>query len=137
MEFVFGAVSVIIIIAALLYFRKLYIMYINSRKQTLVKKTASSGTFVNCPVCSTPLTPGQNLVSKVFGKVGKADDQLCYVYGCPSCYPDVKPGIKRICPVCHKEISQDGYLLSRMFNKTKSGKPHVIINGCGNCSGKR
>ena len=130
MELVFAFFSVIVIIIALLYFRK---TFFNGKKTSKLQKTVSPSA-VKCPVCGTGLAPGQNLVSKVFGKVGKSDDQLCYVYGCPSCYPEAKPYIKRMCPVCHKEISQDGYLLSRMFNKTKSGKPHVIINGCGNCS---
>lgn len=130
MELFFGSAAVVVIILALLYFRRLID---SSAAQKKSEKHGVKG-FVNCPLCESPLLPGQNIISKVFGKAGKADDQLCFVYGCPNCYPFAKPGIVRRCPVCHKKVLQDGYLVSRLFNKTKSGKPHVIVNGCGNCN---
>lgn len=124
-------IAVVVILIAILYFKKVYF----SKKNAPAKKTSSSGPqFVKCPVCDSFLQPGQNIYSKVFRAQNQVNDQLCYVYGCPNCYPVCKPGLSRICPVCHKHIAQDGYLLSRMFNKTKSGKPHVIVNGCGNCN---
>lgn len=129
-DYIIMGAAAAVIIAALMYFRK----FLKKESSSVPHTSPSAGAFVNCPVCGTPLLPGQNLHSKIFRPAAAAPDQLCYVYGCPSCWPQCKPGIKRTCPVCHKDVLQDGYLISRMFNKTKSGKPHVIINGCGNCN---
>lgn len=160
MELFLGAAAVVLIVIALLYFRKFYLFskdgrngngsekgFLSSGKNRKGgKKTgsASDSDFVSaaakCPLCQSPLFPGENLVSKVFTgsgnqeKFGDSDGRICYVYGCPSCYPEAKPGIRRSCPVCKKDVRPDGFLVSRMFTKTKSGKPHVIINGCGNCN---
>ncbi len=130
MELVFGALAAVVIIIALFHIKRQF--YTSKRKNA--GEEGGHQSFANCPLCSSPLLSGQNLVSKVFGKAGKSDDQLCYVYGCSNCYPSERPGVSRRCPVCRKEVSSDGYLVSRMFNKTKSGKPHVIINGCGSCN---
>lgn len=151
MELFLGAAAVILIVIALLYFRKFYFfskdVFPSSGKiRKGGKKTGSASDFdfvsaaAKCPLCQSPLFPGENLVSKVFTGSGKkenfgdSDGRVCYVYGCPSCYPEAKPGIRRSCPVCKKDVRPDGFLVSRMFTKTKSGKPHVIINGCGNCN---
>ena len=123
--------AAVIIIAALLYFRNVYFL---SSKKMPPKKRPSGGGFVNCPVCGTPLLPGENIVTKVFTTTGQVNDQICYIYGCPHCYPRCEPGVKRSCPVCKKNVEQNQYLLARRFNKTKSGTPHVIVNGCGNCN---
>lgn len=125
--------AVAVIIVALLYFRRCFLQKKNGVSPE--ERTGREGvSFAKCLLCGTSLSPGQNLRSKVFRSAASASDQLCYVYGCPACWPECKPGIVRTCPVCHKPVAQDSYLISRMFNKTKSGKPHVIINGCGNCN---
>ena len=116
---------------ALMYFRKLYITSKNNKSQKLQKQTGPS--FVNCPLCGYPLLKGENLVSKVYRPMD-VNDQLCTIYGCPHCYPICQPNVTRTCPVCHKKVSQEGYLISRLFNKTKSGTKHIIINGCGECN---
>lgn len=148
MELFLGAAAVVLIIIALLYFRKFYLfskdVFPSSGKgRKGGKKTGpvySDSAAAKCPLCQSPLFSGENLVSKVFTgpgnqeKFGDSDGRVCYVYGCPSCYPEAKPGIRRSCPVCKKDVRPDGFLVSRMFTKTKSGKPHVIINGCGNCN---
>ncbi len=164
MELFLGASAVVIIIA-LLYFRKLYFLSKSGENVNDLEKGFSSSdknrkggkktdsahassahsdsAAAKCPLCQSPLFPGENLASKVFAgsgnqeKFGDSDGRLCYVYGCPSCYPKAKPGIRRSCPVCEKDVAADGFLLSRIFTKTKSGKPHVIINGCGNCGRRR
>lgn len=137
MDLLFMGIAVIIIIAALMYFWRLFL----ARKQSAEPKKKKggqsakhSGGFVNCPVCGTLLIPGENLISKVFVTNGQVNDQICYIYGCPHCYPKCEHGVKRTCPVCHKDVAQNQYLLARRFNKTKSGTPHVIVNGCGNCN---
>ena len=129
-------IAAIIIIAALMYFRKIYFPKQEGRQNLRKNKKNGprSGNFVNCPVCGNPLLPGENLVSKVFTTSGQVNDQICYIYGCPHCFPRCEPGVKRTCPVCGKDVAQQQYLLARRFNKTKSGTPHVIVNGCGNCN---
>ena len=54
------------------------------------------------------------------------------IMGCPHCYPHCEPGLKRICPVCHKTVEQDQSLTARLFNKAL-GKKHVHVVGCSNC----
>lgn len=131
MDYILMGIASVVILIAILYLKKQF----SSKKNTSKTENNASGPyFVKCPVCDSFLKPGQNIYSKVFRSQKQANDQLCYVYGCPNCYPECKSGLTRICPVCHKNVSAEGYLLSRMFNKTKSGKPHVIINGCGNCN---
>lgn len=124
-----GIISVVIIIL-LCGIKKYFFKKKSIPQQKSVKKT--SGTFANCPICNSLLTPGINVQSKVF-RNEKTNDQLCYVYGCSNCYPNALPNLKRICPVCKKKLPQEDYLISRIFYKTKSGRPHVIINGCLNC----
>lgn len=90
------------------------------------------GLLVSCPICGSSLLPGEDLVSRVYRPMN-VPDQLCTINGCPHCYPRVEPGLKRICPVCHKEIPLlDGHLVARLFNKTE-GKKHVIVTGCNSC----
>lgn len=136
MDFLCMGIAAIIIIAALMYFRKIYFPKQEGRQNLRKNKKNGprSGNFVNCPVCGNPLFPGENLVSKVFTTSGQVNDQICYIYGCPHCFPRCEPGVKRTCPVCGKDVAQQQYLLARRFNKTKSGTPHVIVNGCGNCN---
>ncbi len=122
-----------VIVAALMYFK-----YQAQQNKAIAKQKKRSGNgmggFANCPVCGTMMLPGENLVTKVFITSGQVNDQICYIYGCPHCFPVCEPGIKRSCPVCKKNVEQKQYLLARRFNKTKSGTPHVIVNGCGNCN---
>lgn len=136
MDFLLMGIAATIIIAALMYFRTLYFKQKRSgtKKTIPAKNRKTTGNAVNCPVCGTALLPGENLVSKVFTTNGQVNDQICYIYGCPHCFPRCEPGIKRTCPVCKKNVEQNQYLLARRFNKTKSGTPHVIVNGCGNCN---
>lgn len=137
-EYFLMAAAVCIIIALLLYFKSLYKDQKNRplyKKRGKNHKSSTNGiSIAACPICGTSLLPGNNLSSKVFRSPGKVNDQICYIYGCKTCYPKKDSFIQRNCPVCHKEVPQESYLLCRMFNKTKSGKPHVIINGCGNCN---
>ncbi len=134
MVYIVASVAVVFFIAALMYFN---VSSLNKKNGNFENSSKSQVSFVKCPVCSSNLLKGQKLFSKIFRSSQTANDQLCYIYGCSNCYPFCKKDIKRSCPVCGKDVSQEGYLLARMFNKTKSGKPHVIINGCGNCGRKK
>ena len=86
---------------------------------------------VKCPLCNSSLYVGENIISKVYRPMN-VPDQLMIVMGCPHCYPRLEPGLKRICPVCHKEVELDQSLTARLFNKAM-GKKHVHVVGCSNC----
>lgn len=133
MDFLFMGIAAVVLIAALMYFGKIYFPKPKPAAKSK-KRIKGAGGLVNCPVCGTSLLPGENIVSKVFTTNGQVNDQICYIYGCPHCFPRCEPGIRRTCPVCKKDVGQQQYLLARRFNKTKSGTPHVIVNGCGNCN---
>ena len=97
------------------------------------KDAAKKGLLVSCPLCNTMLLPGEDLISRVYRPMN-VPDQLCTINGCPHCYPKPEPGLKRICPVCHKNVPlKDGHLIARLFNKA-DGKKHVIVTGCTECS---
>ncbi|MFA6857473.1 MAG: hypothetical protein WCR31_09705 [Treponema sp.] len=126
LDYIFMAAAVVIIIAALHYFVK------NNRNRKRPAVDVSHRTFVNCPLCGSPLLPGEELFSKVFRPM-TVNDQRCIIYGCPHCYPRCEPGIHRICPACHKIVPSDGHLVARLFNRTKDGKKHVVVTGCSVC----
>ncbi|HAH62006.1 MAG TPA: hypothetical protein DCL73_07900 [Treponema sp.] len=126
LDYVLMAAAVILIIFALQYFIRI------GRSKKTPTATASYRTFVNCPLCGSPLMPGEELFSKVFRPM-TVNDQRCIIYGCPHCYPRCEPGVRRICPSCHKSVPADGHLVARLFNKTKDGKKHVVVTGCSVC----
>ena len=97
------------------------------------ENAAKKGLLISCPLCNSLLLPGEDLVSRVYRPMN-VSDQLCTINGCPHCYPRMEPGIKRECPVCHKNVPLgEGHLVARLFNKT-DGKKHVIVTGCSECS---
>ena len=126
MEYVLMGFAVIVIIAALMYFRRLLL-----QSKVSSPKSKNASVFVNCPVCGTPLLPGENLYSKVFRPMNVCD-QLCVIYGCPHCYPRCENDVQRQCPVCHKSVPNEAHLIARYFDR-KKGKKRVHILGCSNC----
>lgn len=128
MELIFIGLGAVIIIACLIHF-------INSfKKNNLIVQTKPKSTnksLVNCPLCGSPLQVGENLFSRVYRPMN-VPDQRCTISGCPHCYPKCEQNIKRECPVCHKKVPSNGYLVARLFNKTE-GKKHVIVTGCTEC----
>ena len=103
----------------------------NKKREATRKGSGSNMQPVKCPVCSSELFVGEQLISKVFRPM-KVPDQLMTISGCPHCYPTCEPGVRRTCPVCHKTIGPDQALTARLFNK-QLGKKHVHIIGCSNC----
>ena len=116
------------IIIALIYW---YISFNNRRKKQKSAKNSKNLQPVKCPLCDTSLFVGENLISKVYRPMN-VPDQLMIIMGCPHCFPKTEPGLKRICPVCHKEVAQNQSLTARLFNKSH-GKKHVHVVGCSNC----
>lgn len=84
--------------------------------------------FVRCPLCDTPLAKGDNLASRIFRPMDTPDQRMV-IMGCPHCYPAPGSGIRRTCPVCHRAVPLDGYLVARLFNR-RGNKKHVIVTGC-------
>ncbi|MDC7226457.1 MAG: hypothetical protein PQJ61_06805 [Spirochaetales bacterium] len=84
-----------------------------------------------CPLCRAALKPGETVHSVLYP--GKPDS-LMEIYGCPYCEPGKSSGTvrnKRICPVCKKELSDNGLVIARVFEKP--GKKHVHVLGCTDC----
>lgn len=137
-DYFFLFIGAIIIIAALMIFskyRKLTNSQKNQKSQKIdsrfrTQKTEDGKTdFVRCPICNTPLAKNENMYSRIFRPMTTADQRMT-IQGCPHCYPRPEPGVKRTCPVCGKTLPIEGELIARLFNKTKDGKKHVIINSC-------
>lgn len=126
MEYILLGIASVVIIALIVWIIK-YNDKLKKQRQASEKKLMP----VKCPVCNSDLYVGENLISKVYHPMN-VPDQLMVVMGCPHCYPVCEPGVKRICPVCHKPLKQDQYLTARLFNK-QLGKKHVHIVGCSNC----
>lgn len=139
LTFILMAAAAILIILLLNFYIKWKAYGETEHRQKLQdkkrKEAAAKGLLINCPLCNSPLLPGEDLISRVYRPMN-VPDQLCTISGCPHCFPNPELGIKRICPVCHKEVPvKDGHLIARLFNKT-SGKKHVIVTGCSQCSQK-
>lgn len=133
LDYILMGILVIVIISLLcwIYFR--ITGGKTSGNQKLVKKAEGPG-FARCPLCDMPLPRGDNIFTKIYRPMD-VPDQRCIVMGCIHCYPKVKPGLKRICPVCHKEVPLDGNLIARLFNK-KDGSKHIHIVCCTECGKK-
>lgn len=125
MEYFFLGISIIFILILLFCVIKSY------QKKKLKTEKSKSLKPVKCPLCCVELYIGENIISKVYRPMN-VPDQLMTIWGCPHCYPKCEAGLKRICPVCHKSVSQSQSLTARLFNKSV-GKKHVHIIGCSNC----
>lgn len=90
-----------------------------------------------CPLCGAMLRRGETVHSVVFSgpsprdrSSSRPEDSLAHLFGCPYCYP-VNDDHPRVCPVCSARISDDGYVVARMFEKP--GRKHVHVLGCTEC----
>lgn len=118
-------VAVVVIVLLLWGIKK----YLDGQKKKNSKKKNLQP--VKCPVCSSSLYVGENLISKVYRPMN-VPDQLMVIMGCPHCFPECEPGVVRTCPVCHKSVKKNQSLTARLFNKS-GGKKHVHVVGCSNC----
>lgn len=131
--FLIGLVSVVIIALLVGMYLKMVKPQVQAGK-TAPRKAAGTPSFAHCPLCDMPLPVGDNIFTKVYRPMD-VPDQRCIVLGCIHCYPKVEPGLRRVCPVCHKEVPLNGNLIARLFNK-KDGSKHVHIVCCTECSKK-
>ena len=132
--------GIIISIAFFVFAYSLYTRFTKKKSSKENKKDTSEKipSGVNCPLCGSILMKGENLSSRIFRpiKTGTDEDQRCTILGCPHCLPYCQNGIKRTCPVCKKNVPLDGYLIARLFTY-KTGKRHVRITACTECSKKQ
>lgn len=94
-----------------------------------VQETGIRGAPGICPICGSFLKKGEQVKSALYEGT---DDRLCYIYGCPHCYPLCESGLQRKCPVCNKKMGQETHLIARYFER-KNNKKRVHILGCANC----
>lgn len=94
-----------------------------------------------CPICGTLLTRGERVHTVVYSgepegrtkhDTKRPKDSLVHMFGCPYCYPASKR-VPRVCPVCQSTLSDDGYLIARMF--VGESRKHVHVLGCTECRG--
>jgi predicted nucleic acid-binding Zn ribbon protein len=89
-----------------------------------------------CPVCGTMIRRGETVHSVYYSR-GSGNHKLpvqeihTEIFGCPHCWP-ANADHPRICPVCGKTVSDDGYLVARTFRKP-GRKDHVHVIGCTEC----
>jgi uncharacterized protein with PIN domain len=84
-----------------------------------------------CPLCGSRLGPGERVHSTVFAT--KTEDKIMEISGCPHCRPPAS--LKRLCPVCKKELRPQDIVTARVFERTGASgkKTHVHVLGCPRC----
>lgn len=135
MDYFFLFIGSVILILALMIFMKFKKMQARTAPKDnglRTQKNENGGVeFVRCPLCSTPLAKNEDMFSRIYRPMNTPDQRMT-VHGCPHCYPRPEPSVKRLCPVCGKEVPLEGELIARLFNRTE-GKKHVMITGCSVC----
>jgi len=126
---------VILVIAFSIFFNLRKYFGVDDSNSSLRTQKDENGNidFVRCPVCNTPLAKKENLHSRIFRPMNTPDQRMM-VQGCPHCFPSIKTGVVRSCPVCKKTLSINDELVARLFNRTEN-KKHVMIMGCTLCMG--
>lgn len=91
-----------------------------------------------CPLCGSLLGPGERVHSVVFatktGSIAGAPDKIMEIAGCPHCRPPAT--LKRLCPVCKKELRPVDVVTARVFERQNASGPrktHVHVLGCPRC----
>jgi len=102
----------------------------NGRRKDAINRVSTTNQTpktTECPLCGSKLADNKRVKSILYP--GKPDSMM-EINGCPFCYP-VNSKIKRICPVCKKEVPKDGHVIARVF--IKPNKKHVHVLGCTGC----
>ncbi len=87
---------------------------------------------IPCIICGSILKRGERLRSTVY--TGE-NESIVHVFGCPHCFGEYAMRERR-CPVCKRLLSEEDYLIGRMW-KRRSGKQHLRIAGCTRCISSR
>ena len=133
-EFYLNGTSLIIlafILIALLLIG--YTIFSKMSKKTTNKKYNKYGNKSSlgvCPICGTILEKNEQVKTALYQ--GDDNDRLCYIYGCPHCYPISDGEGQRTCPVCKADINDGSHLIARYFVR-KDGSEHIHILGCEHC----
>lgn len=94
---------IVLIITGLLIIFLLFLLSKQSRTDALSKQNKEIHAVHSiCPLCGSGLTRSEKVKSVLFP--GKPDSMM-EIYGCPYCFPPDNK-IKRICPVCKKELKK-------------------------------
>jgi hypothetical protein len=80
-----------------------------------------------CPLCGSRLYSGERIRSVAFD-LGK--EKFMQIYGCRHC-SSAAPSAQRRCPVCRRQIPEDGFVVGRMWEKYNKTRLH--ISGCTEC----
>ena len=107
----------------------------------MARKSRSALTVLKpCPLCHTMLSRGERVHTVVFSKDSvdaerrprpvTIKESMVHMFGCAYCRPPsgTQP---RICPVCKREIRDDGFAIARMFER--DGRKHMHVLGCTEC----
>jgi len=105
-----------------------YLPWSKDRKSTYSNKGKPGDPQV-CPVCSIKMLRGELVKTVAFATGPRSKDRLVYIKGCYSC---LRNNVPRRCPICHKRITVDDYLVSRMFDRPDR-KNHIHVLGCNHC----
>ncbi|MDR2589269.1 MAG: hypothetical protein LBC67_07575, partial [Spirochaetales bacterium] len=92
-------------------------------------ETEEEGAPRLCPLCGSLLLKKEFVKSAVFpvsSRAGNVSERMSNIFGCPFCYP-ANAQRPRLCPVCRKTIPEDGYLIARMFEKSRKGRKHIHV----------
>ncbi|MCG8478429.1 MAG: hypothetical protein MI724_04975 [Spirochaetales bacterium] len=133
------AIVVVVLLISLLRLRRTDYSALSNRMAT--KTRGSLYVMKPCPVCGTLLADGERVHTVVFSgeppgrrprNRERPEESMVHMFGCPHCYP-ASSRHPRICPVCKNEISEEGYIVARMF--VRGTRKHVHVLGCTECRG--
>lgn len=85
-----------------------------------------------CPLCGSPLAPGERVHSVVF--TSTTLDKIMEISGCPHCRPPAT--LRRVCPVCKNDLRSADVVTARVFERKNgegAAKTHVHVLGCPRC----
>jgi len=116
--------TVVVVLLLLLYMVE---RYGGRGKDVAYNVSTEKQKTTKCPLCGSTLKDNKRVKSVLFP--GKPDSMM-EINGCPYCFP-VNSDIKRICPVCKKEVPAEGHVIARVF--IKPNKKHVHVLGCTGC----
>ena len=102
-----------------------------TRPRLQKKGSHTPGDAQVCPICSSRLDRGDLVKTLAFPSITGGSDRLMHIRGCFNC---LSGEYERHCPVCGSSLSDNEYLIARMFERRS--RPHVHVLGCTRCRKK-